>query len=181
LNVQRGNIIVYYKRYVNQRVLSVSVEYNGHMEPNCIFCKIVSGEVPSHRVWEDEQHIAFLSIFPNTEGFTVVTTKTHYPSYAFDLPEHVLSALVLAARKVAKLLDAKLADVGRTAMVFEGEGVEHAHAKLIPMHGTKDPSWAPTGPRPTRYFETYPGYLSTHDGARADDAKLADLAKRIRG
>lgn len=56
----------------------------------CIFCKIVKGEAPFHKVWEDEKHLAFLSIFPNTEGFSVVITKKHYPSYTFDLPDNVL-------------------------------------------------------------------------------------------
>ncbi|MBW2971045.1 HIT domain-containing protein, partial [Candidatus Woesearchaeota archaeon] len=61
----------------------------------CIFCKIVKGEIPCHNIWEDEKHIAFLSIFPNTPGFTVVATKKHYPSYAFDLPEAVLKELTV--------------------------------------------------------------------------------------
>lgn len=52
----------------------------------CIFCQIVEGKAPCHKVWEDEHHLAFLSIFPNTDGFTVVIPKKHYPSYAFDLP-----------------------------------------------------------------------------------------------
>ena len=90
---------------------------------NCIFCKIVKEEVPAHKIWEDEKHLAFLFIFPNTEGFSVVITKEHYPSYVFDLPEDILSGLVLASRKVAKLLDDKLDDVGRTGMIFEGFGV----------------------------------------------------------
>ena len=57
---------------------------------NCIFCEIVKKNIPSHTIWEDEKHLAFLSIFPNTEGFTVVIPKKHYPSYAFDVPENVL-------------------------------------------------------------------------------------------
>ncbi len=48
----------------------------------CIFCQIVEGKAPCHKVWEDEHHLAFLSIFPNTDGFTVVIPKKHYPSYA---------------------------------------------------------------------------------------------------
>ena len=56
---------------------------------DCIFCKIVNGEVPCHKVWEDEKHLAFLTIFPNTEGVTVVIPKKHYPSYVFDLPRDV--------------------------------------------------------------------------------------------
>ena len=45
----------------------------------CIFCQIVEGKAPCHKVWEDEHHLAFLSIFPNTDGFTVVIPKKHYP------------------------------------------------------------------------------------------------------
>ncbi|PJA86755.1 MAG: diadenosine tetraphosphate hydrolase [Candidatus Moranbacteria bacterium CG_4_9_14_3_um_filter_42_9] len=146
----------------------------------CIFCKIASGEAPSHKVWEDEKHLAFLSIFPNTQGVTVVITKEHYPSYAFDLPDAVLNDLMLATKKVAKLLDAKLEDVGRSAMVFEGFGVDHVHAKLFPMHGTNIKEWKPLHHGLDQYFETYPGYISTHDAKRADDDELADLALDLR-
>ena len=119
---------------------------------DCIFCKIARGEAPSHKIWEDEKHLAFLSIFPNTDGFSVVITKEHYPSYAFDLPLEVLSGLVLAAREVAKLLDAKLPDVGRTGMIFEGFGIDHVHAKLFPMHGTKTEGWQPHKSDMYKYF-----------------------------
>src|SRR3990167_207539 len=110
---------------------------------DCIFCKIAKGEAPAHKIWENEKYLAFLSIFPNTEGFSVVVTKEHYPSYAFDLPEEVLTGLVLAAQKVAELLDEKLVDVGRTGMILEGFGIDHVHAKLFPMHGTKVSKWEP--------------------------------------
>jgi len=146
----------------------------------CIFCKIVKGEEVAHKVWEDEKHLAFLSIFPNTEGFSVVITKEHYPSYVFDLPEDVLIELVKAAKKVAELLDKKFDDVGRTGMILEGFGVDHAHAKLFPMHGTKNSEWKPIAPKIDKYFEKYEGYISSHDYKRADDKKLAELAKRIR-
>ena len=146
---------------------------------NCIFCKIVKGELPSHKIWEDEKHLAFLSIFPNTEGFAVVVTKEHYPSYAFDLPERVLNDLVNAAKKVGKLLDEKLTDVGRTGMIFEGFQVDHVHAKLFPMHGTKIKDWEPKESHVEKYFQEYEGYISSHNGPRADDVKLAELAKKI--
>lgn len=148
--------------------------------PDCIFCKIVKGESPSHKVWEDAKHIAFLSIFPNTEGVTVVIPKTHYGSYAFDLPDDVLSDLMLATKKVAKLLDSKLEDVGRTAMVFEGFGVDHIHAKLFPMHGTKNlAEWKPIESKVDKYFNKYEGYISSHDYKREDDEKLGELTKKI--
>ena len=147
----------------------------------CIFCKIVKGEIPCHKIWEDEKHLAFLTIFPNTKGFSVVIPKKHYPSYAFDLPNDVLNELVLAAKKVGKLIDFKLKDVGRTGMFFEGFGVDHAHAKLFPMHGTGNVAeWKPLKSNVDKYFETYEGYMSSHDYKRADDEELATLAKKIR-
>lgn len=147
---------------------------------DCIFCKIVSGEAPCHKIWEDELYLAFLSIFPNTVGFSVVIMKEHYSSYAFDLPEEVLFGLVKAAKQVAKLLDAKLEDVGRTGMIFEGFGVDHIHAKLFPMHGTKSDQWKKRKSNIDKYFEKYEGYISSHDYKRADDGELAALAKKIR-
>lgn len=148
---------------------------------DCIFCKIAHGDTPSHKIWEDEKHLAFLSIFPNTEGTTVVIPKEHHPSYAFDLTDSVLSELVLATKKVAKLLDSKLEDVGRTAMVFEGYGIDHVHAKLFPMHGTAGlKEWKKIESNIDTYFDTYEGYISSHDYRREDDEKLSALAKMLR-
>ena len=148
---------------------------------SCIFCDIVAGKSPCHKVWEDEHHLAFLSIFPNTKGVTVVIPKAHYSSYAFDLPDNVLTNLMLATKSVANLLDNKLGDVGRTGMIFEGFGVDHVHAKLFPMHGTSDlKTWRPIESRVDKYFLQYEGYLSSHDHLRADDNELALLAKNLR-
>ena len=131
---------------------------------NCIFCKIVSGEKPCHKVWEDEKHLAFLSIYPNTEAFTVVITKEHYDSYAFDLPDDILKNLIIAAKKVGKLIDSKYDDVARTGLIFEGFSVNHIHAKLFPMHGTaKDIEWKQHRSNVRKYFENYEGYISSHD------------------
>lgn len=147
---------------------------------SCIFCEIVQKAAPAHVIWEDAKHIAFLSIFPNTEGFSVVIPKKHTPSYAFDCPDETLSELILATKKVAKLLDAAFEDVGRTGMIFEGFGVDHLHAKLFPMHGTKAQDWRPRHSAVPIYFKHYEGYISSHDYQRADDAALAKLAERIR-
>lgn len=148
---------------------------------DCIFCKIAKGEAPCHKIWEDENFLAFLTIFPNTEGFSAVIPKKHYPSYAFDLPDGILAGLVLASKKVAKLLDAKLEDVGRTGLIFEGFGVDHVHAKLVPMHGTRSDAWKQWHSNVDKYFEKYEGYLSSHDHKRADDGELSRLAEKIRG
>ena len=147
---------------------------------DCIFCKIVAGDSPAHKIWEDEKHLAFLSIFPNTEGFSVVVTKEHYPSYVFDVPEDISTGLTLAARKVARLLDSKLGDVGRTGLIYEGFGVDHLHAKLFPMHGTKSDAWKQRKSDIDKYFDTYEGYISSHDSKRASDESIARLVEKIR-
>ena len=147
---------------------------------DCIFCEIVNGKASAHKIWEDEKHLAFLSIFPNTEGFSVVITKEHYPSYAFDVPEKVYLDLLKAARKAGKLLDKKLDDVGRTGLMLEGFGINHLHVKLFPMHGTVMEEWKPINSNIDKFFDKYEGYISSHNSKRANDKKLANLAKKIR-
>lgn len=145
----------------------------------CVFCEIVSGKLPSHKIWEDEKHIAILGIFPNTKGMTIVIPKKHYSSYIFDVPEKVASDLLLAARKVAAILDKKLPGNMRTALVFEGFGINHLHAKLYPLYGEKG-KWEQMEHKIDKFFEKYEGYVSTHEYNRADDKELAELAKKLR-
>jgi len=147
---------------------------------NCIFCKIVKDESPAYKIWEDENHLAFLGIFPNTEGMSIVIPKKHNSSYAFDTNDDILCDLIKAAKKVGKLLDQKLDDVGRTALVLEGFGVDHLHAKLFPMHGTEMSRWQPIHSNIDKYFSKYEGYISSHDSKRARDNDLKNLAKKIK-
>ncbi|MFB6330303.1 hypothetical protein [Acinetobacter variabilis] len=79
-------------------------------------------------------------------------------------------------------MDRYFDDVGRTAMVFEGFGVDHVHAKLFPIHQTKNTheNWQPINSSIDKYFDAYEGYISSHDGRRADDQTLAQLAENIR-
>jgi len=148
---------------------------------DCIFCKIVNGESPCHKIWEDDEFMAFLSIFPNTEGFSVVIPKKHYSSYVFDLEEEVFTKLLLRAKEVGKILDSHLDDVGRTSLILEGMGVDHAHVKLFPMHGTHNiAKWKPIVAHVDKYFDKYEGYVSSHDYVRAEDKDLEKLARKIR-
>ncbi|KAJ2892214.1 hypothetical protein IWW38_003306, partial [Coemansia aciculifera] len=101
---------------------------------SCIFCRIVAGTAPSHRVLEDERHVAFLSIFPNTRGFTVVIPKAHMDADVLALDDRAYTDLMLFTKRVDKVLRRGLR-VDRCALVVEGLMVPHAHAKLIPLHG----------------------------------------------
>lgn len=148
---------------------------------NCIFCQIAEGISPSHIIWEDEKHLSFLSIYPNTPGFTVVIPKSHHSSYAFEQTDLVISELVLAAKNTALLIDRALPNVARTGMILEGYGVDHLHAKLFPMHGTgEDSKFRKISSCVDTYFDQYEGYISSHDSARADDSALSELAAHIK-
>ena len=147
---------------------------------DCIFCKIINGTAPSHTIWEDEEHIAFLSIFPNTPGFTVVASKKHLPSYFADNEDLVLSKFIIAVKKVAKLIDAGFDDVGRTGLIAEGFGVDHLHLKLFPMHGTKSSEWQQHNSQVDKTFTEYEGYISSHNGPRANDEELKIIASKIK-
>jgi len=144
----------------------------------CVFCKIVKGEIPSHKIWENKEFLAILDLNPNTKGMTLVLTKKHYPSYVFEMPDGVYARLFKTVKVVAKLLDRKL-KVQRTAMSMEGMGVNHAHIKLYPLHGIRKKFKEIWHPKRV-YFEKYPGYLTTQTGRRAKDNELKKLAKKIR-
>lgn len=147
----------------------------------CLFCEVASGKHPVHSVWEDQNHLAFLSRFPNTQGVTVVITKEHFSSYVFKLPAERLASLVLAVSEVGRLLDAALPDVSRTGLAFEGFGIDHVHAKLFPFHGTGNiERWEPIESEIETLFPRYEGYFCTNDGPRADDEELSRLASQIR-
>jgi len=145
---------------------------------DCIFCKIINGEIPSFKIWEDKDHLAILDIFPNTRGMTLVMPKKHFGSYAFDMPEKDYAKLMIAARKVGKLLDAKLG-TSRTAAVMEGMGVNHMHVKLYPMHGVGK-EFKETWSSERAYFDRYPGHISTVLGPEADKKGLDKLAKLLK-
>ena len=147
---------------------------------NCIFCKIAKNEAPAYVVWEDENHIAFLSRAPNTEGVTVVIPKTHFSSYIFDTTNEVMNNLMIASKEVAKILENSFEDVGRVAVVFEGYGINHLHTKLFPMHGTNEKDWKPISSNVNTYFEKYTGYISSHDYRNISEKQLENTLSKIK-
>jgi len=145
---------------------------------DCIFCKIIKREIDSVKIWEDEKFVAILDVNPNTKGMTLVLTKGHYDSYAFDMPVELYSEFMMVSRKVAKILEKSL-KVVRVSMVMEGMGINHAHIKLYPLHGVNEKfkeMWA----KERIYFEKYEGYLSTQLGPQANLEELKKLAEEIK-
>jgi histidine triad (HIT) family protein len=144
-----------------------------------IFDDIVSGALPSWKIWEDETYLAFLTPFPSTPGLTVVIPKHNIGDDVFALNDETFTGLMLATKKVAALLSDRL-HVKRVAMVFEGTGVAHVHAKLYPLHGalaSKTAVWSSH----QEFYPEYIGYLSTVEGPRMTDDALTVLQQKIVG
>lgn len=109
-----------------------------------IFSKIISGEIPCHKVAEDDKCLAFLDIRPVVYGHTLVVPKIEV-DYYFDLDDEVFTYLNLFAKKVAKVLDQEI-DCLRVGVMVAGLEVPHAHIHLMPMNSITDLSF--TNERP---------------------------------
>jgi len=101
-----------------------------------IFSKIISGEVPSYKIAEDEKFFAFLDIFPLVEGHTLVVPKTNVDNM-FDLDNEYLSALLVFARPIAKAIENSFA-CNRCGIAVIGLEVPHAHLHLVPINSADD-------------------------------------------
>jgi histidine triad (HIT) family protein len=103
------------------------------MQPT-LFTKIITGEIPSHKVYEDEKTYAFLDIYPVSEGHVLVIPKNPV-EYIWDLPSEDYDALMTTVHKLGAHLRTVL-NVPRVGVLVEGTGVPHTHVHLIPFdHG----------------------------------------------
>lgn len=144
---------------------------------SCIFCKIVKNEIRSYKIWEDENYLSFLDIYPNIKGQTVVITKRHVKSNAYSIDENELLNLVSATKKVAGILKKKLG-VKRVHLVIEGTGIDHLHAKLYPAIGYNiDKPQAFSSEIP--FQQVYEGYITTQSGPKATPAYLEELQEEL--
>ena len=101
-----------------------------------IFSKIISGEIPSYKIAEDEKFYAFLDIFPLVKGHTLVVPKTEVDKL-FDLDDNYLQALLVFAKPIAKAIE-KSFDCNRCGITVIGLEVPHAHLHLVPINSADD-------------------------------------------
>jgi len=141
-----------------------------------LFEKIADGELPSWKIWQDDTYVAFLSPFASTPGMTIVVPKKNPGGYVFALDDAAIAGLMRAAKQVANLLE-KALGVPKVALVFEGEAVQHVHAKLYPMHALDADRSA--FPQIEAFFPTYPGYIQTANGPHLSDQDLDAMQATI--
>ena len=135
-----------------------------HVDPNCIFCKIVSGELPSRRIYEDDRAVAFLDIGAWHRGHSLVVPKRHIPdvvSGTSSLPE-----IAPAVDAVARLLMHRLAADGinllSSAGQAAGQEVFHLHVHVVPRYADE------------------PGLRSLVNPGGATDDELDSVYRQIR-
>ncbi|HET9075146.1 MAG TPA: HIT family protein [Solirubrobacteraceae bacterium] len=134
------------------------------MAEDCIFCKIVAGELPSHRVYEDERTVAFMDIAPGTRGHLLVIPRTHAADITAIDPEDlaaVARSAQVMARRVTERLGADGVNIINSCGAAAWQTVFHLHFHVIPRY-VEDPLRLPWVPSP------------------GDPAELAALAADLR-
>ncbi|HDR88256.1 MAG TPA: HIT family protein [Bacteroidetes bacterium] len=105
-----------------------------------IFSKIISGEIPSYKIAEDENFYAFLDIHPLAKGHTLVVPKKEV-DYLFDLDDETLAGMSVFSKRVALAIENAI-PCARIGMVVLGLEVPHAHIHLIPINSEADISFS---------------------------------------
>jgi histidine triad (HIT) family protein len=123
-------------------------------EEKCVFCAIISGKLPSYKIYEDGEHVAFLDLYPIARGQALVVPKAHMNSKFYEAEDKELAGLMLVAKKVSKAIIKKL-PAKRVSLVLEGLDVNHLHVKLYPDRGI------------------------AHLGPKATDEELEEIRKKI--
>ena len=130
---------------------------------NNIFARILRGEIPAHRVLEDEHTLAFMDVMPQADGHALVIPKVEAESI-FDLPPDSLAATILATQRVAravkKAFDAPGLMIAQLNGAAAGQSVFHIHFHVLPRHAGLE--------------------LRFHARGMADPAVLAEHAARVR-
>ena len=133
-------------------------------DPENIFAKILRGEIPSVRVWEDEHVLAFMDVFPQSEGHVLVISKTSTARTLLEIEADALARLTAAVQRTARAVEKALRPDGFQIMQFNGaaggQTVFHLHFHIIPR-------WSD---RPVK---------AHGQGGMADAAILRSLADRI--
>ena len=124
-----------------------------------IFSRIVKGEIPCHKILEDENYLAFLDVRPINPGHALVITKKEI-DYIFDVDDQLLAGLMVFAKKAAKLIKKEI-DCKKIGIMVAGLEVPHVHIHLVPIMDVHDLNFA--------------------KAKAAASEELAKLAEKIRG
>ncbi len=112
-----------------------------------LFTKIIQGEIPCHKIAENDRFLAFLDVFPLVHGHVLVVPKKEI-DYIFDMDDSELSEMMVFAKKVAKAQKAAV-PCKRIGVTVIGLEVPHAHVHLVPMNSANDVNFTQAKIKPT--------------------------------
>lgn len=130
------------------------------MVEDSVFTKIIKGEIPSHKVYEDEYALAFMDIHPIQPGHVTVVSKVQTPNF-HELGDEQATGFWKAVQKVGRRLSEAYPEKRKIAVQLEGLEVEHVHAKLFP-------------------FDNAAEFHASGNPAEPDHAQLSQLAEKLR-
>jgi len=114
--------------------------------PTCVFCKIIAGQIPAAKVFEDDHTFAFLDIAPFEKGHVLVAPK-HHAAYLTDLPHAELATLISTVRNMAALLLERLPCDGFNLVQNNGacatQTIPHVHFHIVPRWNGRAINWIP--------------------------------------
>ena len=129
------------------------------MVENCVFCKIAEGKLPSYKVYEDENYLAFLDKFQRTPGHVQVIPKRHY-RWVYDVED--FAGYFNVVKKVAEGIKASL-DPKLVHIITIGDEVPHAHVWVVPRYDN----------------DGHGSLIDIHKTIEMSDEEMQDIAKRI--
>lgn len=156
--------------------------FDGDSSDQNLFARIIRGEVPQWRVWEDDAHVAFLTPFGTTPGFTVLVPRKHLQSDIFRLEDQEYAGMAKAAHVVAQYLKDAF-KIQRCGLIFEGYEIDYAHVKLIPVHKEESSQISSFNAvvGSASFHDCYKGYLTSQFGTLTSDfSSLPGEADKIR-
>ena len=115
---------------------------HGAYDPDNIFAKILRGEIPSVKVWEDDNVLAFMDVFPQSEGHVLIIAKQSQARNLLEVEPEVLQRLTGALQRTARAVEKALKPEGLAIMQFNGDAggqtVFHLHFHIIPRWRDRD-------------------------------------------
>ena len=124
---------------------------------DCVFCKIVTGDIPCYKVYEDNNFLAFLDIEPLNPGHVLIVPRKHY-RWTWDVPD--FGEYWEAARKVAKGV-IKSMEAPMVEFLTHGTDVEHAHVWIVPV------------------FEGEEGFINVSNRKKLEGGEMREISKKI--
>jgi histidine triad (HIT) family protein len=104
-------------------------------DPNCVFCKIVAGQIPCFKLYEDDLTIAFMDINPGNEGHALAIPKEHWEDM-YAVPSELMAATMRTSKRIAEAVNAALSPYGLNIVQANGKGaaqsVFHFHVHILP-------------------------------------------------